>query len=178
MSSALTAEQLTLYNTLKDMGMDISLAKEAASMSLDAELAILFCTDEDVQHRERENHRAAVLLNQTTRGTRSSGARHAVSSLREPLNNRSDRVQDLLGNKGMGSKSSMALVRRSADDGGPSDGDEDNAPPPGRLPSQTKSVSLKPAAAKKRAAPAAARATPNGSTSSNGTCCTTCTTCT
>jgi len=31
---------------LKDMGMDISLAKEAASMSLDAELAILFCTDE------------------------------------------------------------------------------------------------------------------------------------
>ena len=156
MSSALTAEQLTLYNTLKDMGMDISLAKEAASMSLDAELAILFCTDEDVQHRERENHRAAVLLNQTTRGTRSSGARHAVSSLREPLNNRSDRVQDLLGNKGMGSKSSMALVRRSADDGGPSDGDEDNAPPPGRLPSQTKSVSLKPAAAKERAAPAAA----------------------
>jgi hypothetical protein len=156
MSSALTAEQLTLYNTLKDMGMDISLAKEAASMSLDAELAILFCTDEDVQHRERENHRAAVLLNQTTRGTRSSGARHAVSSLREPLNNRSDRVQDLLGNKGMGSKSSMALVRRSADDGGPSDGDEDNAPPPGRLPSQTKSVLLKPAAAKERAAPAAA----------------------
>ena len=99
MSSALTAEQLTLYNTLKDMGMDISLAKEAASMSLDAELAILFCTDEDVQHRERENHRAAVLLNQTSRGTRSSGARHAISSLREPLNNRSDRVQDLLGNK-------------------------------------------------------------------------------
>ncbi len=43
LSSALTAEQLTLYNTLKDMGMDISLAKEAASMSLDAELAILFC---------------------------------------------------------------------------------------------------------------------------------------
>ena len=156
LSSALTAEQLTLYNTLKDMGMDISLAKEAASMSLDAELAILFCTDEDVQHRERENHRAAVLLNQTTRGTRSSGARHAVSSLREPLNNRSDRVRDLLGNKGMGSKSSMALIRRSADDGGPSDGDEDNAPPPGRLPSQTKSVSLKPAAAKERAAPAAA----------------------
>jgi hypothetical protein len=82
-------------NDLKDMGMDISLAKEAASMSLDAELAILFCTDEDVQHRERENHRAAVLLNQTTRGTRSSGARHAVSSLREPLNKKRSRARSL-----------------------------------------------------------------------------------
>ena len=156
--ATLTADQLTLYKNLLDLGVDDSLAKEASSMSLDIELAFLFCTEEDVQHRERANHRAAVLLNQTERGSRSSGARHAASSLREPLN-RSDHVQELLGNKGMGPKSSMALVRRAVD-GGLSDSDEDNAPLSGRLPSQTKSTSLKPAAAKERAAPAAAQPLP------------------
>ena len=156
--ATLTADQLTLYKNLLELGVVDSLAKEASSMSLDIELAFLFCTEEDVQHRERANHRAAVLLNQTERGSRSSGARHAASSLREPLN-RSDHVQELLGNKGMGPKSSMALVRRAVD-GGLSDSDEDNAPLSGRLPSQTKSTSLKPAAAKERAAPAAAQPLP------------------
>ena len=132
---ALDDEQRKLCDMLIQMGMDAGVAWEAASMGLDQELAVDFCMDESVRQEQRESHRAALAAANAREGTRSGGARAAASSLGGSLNNSVRKPDALLGNGGMGKKSSMAIVRGGVERGGTlnDDSDEDDPPLSSRL---------------------------------------------
>ena len=80
-TALLTTEQEHIHQQLVDMGMEASLAKEAASMGLDMDLALSFCLEEDVRAQERANHQAALFASRAREGTRSGGAGSAAASL-------------------------------------------------------------------------------------------------
>jgi hypothetical protein len=77
----LTSEQETLRDELIAMGMDASLAAEAAEMGLDEELAFEFCTDEHTGEEQRNNHSAALRAEKQREGMRSQRSNEEDESL-------------------------------------------------------------------------------------------------